>query len=374
MKKGFTLVELLVVVVVIVTLMTVTFRIADITSESTARNKTVMRMERIENALSGYYAAYGSYPPVSDEYASRNVYLRVNATTDEQEDAEEGELVWASVRAACLAQPVEARFPFSRNMQSYVDNCSRIASQRANSSDKRFSSYRNNSRILGGGFSSIDNPNQLTGWDSDWRWQDVKIFKFGVMSFLMPRYLCMLKGLDVNNNENILDKCKQWGMANRLPANPNDGKQFTGWSAVLDENRASLLRRISSQSICARWMPNFEGIVSCSWDNKELFGIRIWDDDDQGAIPVEDGEALARFLCNDGSGRYYALDRITVLDGWRQDFYYYSPPPFQSYRLWSSGPNRKTFPPWYPLEKLKSEGDKRKAMDWMGDDISFMSN
>ena len=57
MKKGFTLIEMLVVVVVLVTLMTMTFRLSSIGSGSSARNATINRMQRLENCLSGYYAA-----------------------------------------------------------------------------------------------------------------------------------------------------------------------------------------------------------------------------------------------------------------------------------------------------------------------------
>ena len=59
MKKGFTLVELLIVVVVMITLMTITFRLSSIGSDATARNKTVNRLNRLENCMSGYYAAFG---------------------------------------------------------------------------------------------------------------------------------------------------------------------------------------------------------------------------------------------------------------------------------------------------------------------------
>ena len=65
MRRAFTLIELLVVVVVIVTRMAITFRLGSIGSESTSRARTVNRMQRLENCLSGYYAAYGSYPPVA---------------------------------------------------------------------------------------------------------------------------------------------------------------------------------------------------------------------------------------------------------------------------------------------------------------------
>ena len=65
---------------------------------------------------------------------------------------------------------------------------------------------------------------------------------------------------------------------------------------------------------------------------------------------------------------------MTVLDGWGNDFYYYSPQPFQSYRLWSAGPDGKTFPPWVPLSTLKTDGDRKTAANWMADDIMYLSN
>jgi len=55
----------------------------------------------------------------------------------------------------------------------------------------------------------------------------------------------------------------------------------------------------------------------------------------------------------------------TVVDGWGNDFYYYSPPPYQSYQLWSSGPNGRTFPPW--MEKV--QGKEKIINQWIADDI-----
>ena len=77
MKKAFTLVEMLVVVVVIVTLMTMTFRLSSIGDDSRRRNETLSRMNRIENCLSGYYAAFGGYPPVA-LHGTRNIYAKVS--------------------------------------------------------------------------------------------------------------------------------------------------------------------------------------------------------------------------------------------------------------------------------------------------------
>jgi prepilin-type N-terminal cleavage/methylation domain-containing protein len=77
MKKAFTLVELLIVVLVLVILMSVAFRLSSIGDSSESRQRTIVIMQKIENCLSGYYAAFGSYPPVK-LHGSRNYRLRVN--------------------------------------------------------------------------------------------------------------------------------------------------------------------------------------------------------------------------------------------------------------------------------------------------------
>ena len=362
MKKAFTLVELLVVVVVIVTLMAITFRLAGVARSSNNRNRTIERMQRIENALSGYYAAFGSYPPV-DLHAKRNVYLRANEMTGDQEDTEDSELKWANVRAACRAQPFAARFPFSKDMRPYVDAVSKIVVQRCNSNESRYKAFKDRANILGKGFDALDNPNSVQDWNKESSWQAVKIFQFGVMSFLMPRYLFMLVGID---NLTDLDKCAQWSASNRLSANPNNGVQFNTWQNQL--RYKSLIRRIPSQSVCARWMPNFEQIVRCS-GYPRFFDISI--SDGRGSLSPESADI--EVFTSGGSSRY-VLDCMTIYDGWDQEFYYYSPAPFQSYRIWSAGPDGKTFPPWVPLDSIKNEKDRRTAAGWMADDIMFMSN
>ena len=363
MKKAFTLVELLVVVVVIVTLMAITFRLAGVAGSSNHRNRTIERMQRIENALSGYYAAFGSYPPVG-LHAKRNVYLHADETTGDQTDNEDSDLRWSNVRAACRAQPFSARFPFASKQRDYVSAVSRIIAQRANSSEKRYKAFQDRANILGGGFTALDNPNSLSDWDKESSWQAVKIFQFGVMSFLMPRYLFMLSGIDDLDD---LDKCVQWSASNRLPAHPNNGVPFSNWRDAL--RYKSLVRRIPSQAICARWMPNFEGIVSCT-GYPEIFGVKV-SNGLGGSITAESADI--EVFSSGGSSRY-VLDCMTIWDGWDQEFYYYSPAPFQSYRLWSAGPDGKTFPPWVPLDSVKNEKDRRTAAGWMADDIMFMSN
>ena len=78
-SRGFTLIELLIVTVVIVTLMAIVFRLAGTGGESTRRAKTLARIQKLSNALSGYYAAFGSYPPVPLQGRSRDIYTQVDA-------------------------------------------------------------------------------------------------------------------------------------------------------------------------------------------------------------------------------------------------------------------------------------------------------
>ena len=53
-RQGFTLIEMLIVVTVLVTLMTIAFRLSNIGSDAEARSKTITRLQKLENCLSGY--------------------------------------------------------------------------------------------------------------------------------------------------------------------------------------------------------------------------------------------------------------------------------------------------------------------------------
>ena len=114
MKKAFTLVELLIVIVVMATLMTIVFRLSSVGESSEARSKTVTRMQCLENCLSGYLAAFGSYPPVS-MHGSRNIYYKVNGYGIQQvsQDPDESQIVWSRVEAACRSQPVGMNYPYA---------------------------------------------------------------------------------------------------------------------------------------------------------------------------------------------------------------------------------------------------------------------
>lgn len=367
MKKGFTLVELLVVMVVLVALMAIVFRLTGIGGDMSARNTTVHRLQRLENCLSGYFAAYGSYPPVA-LYATHNVYQHADEY-GEQEDYEDSDLSLQNVLAVCKAQPVASRFPFEKEKKTLIEKVSTIMRNRANSSDSKFKDYAKLRDKLSQGFTGIDKVNQVGGWQTESEWKEVKVFKFGLMSYLLPRYLTMTAGVD----KNMLEQCLQWTSSNELASHPNTGVAFNSWKDELDDKR--LVRRIPSQAVCARWMPNLEKTVSCTppADSKDgssymLFGVNIRDGSAADTLsPDNMGIEVYEGTPN------YVLDAMTVTDGWGNEFYYYSPAPYQSYRLWSAGPNGATFPPWIPLTSLK-DADRRTAGNWMADDIIHQSN
>lgn len=63
LRDGFTLVELLGVILVIAILMGLAFRMTSLAIRNTERAKGVEAIESIKKALEAYYAEYGVYPP-----------------------------------------------------------------------------------------------------------------------------------------------------------------------------------------------------------------------------------------------------------------------------------------------------------------------
>ena len=388
MKKAFTLVEMLIVVVVLVTLMTMTFRLSSIGSEQSQRNTTISRMQRIENCLSGYYAAFGSYPPVK-LHGSRNVNEKANdhgiqngeerkiswgwtyvgENDDEADD-------WRQVKAVCKSQPVDCRFPYPDTAiyNDLVKSVSDALKEKAN--DIKDESKKN---ILSAGFDNgvTDNFGRHNSNRNSANWREIQLFKFGLMSYLLPRYLVMM-----NSKEELYDGgFAQWDSNNELPCNPMTGFTFGGWNVVRDRSLDTdpedfaEAANIPSQAVTARWMPNLAGICCCNHDYK-LYGISIRGD--AGASDLRpDNTDIEVFSPggsdSDSTSQQYVLDSVTVLDGWYNEFYYYSPAPYQTYTLWSAGPNKRTFPPWISRKSLDSKANKCVAV-WIEDDIMRMSN
>lgn len=405
MKKAFTIIEMLIVVAVIAILMTIVFRLSSLGADNEKRNITITRMQKLENCLSGYFAAFGSYPPVK-LHGVRDIYQSVGTHGIQTEDRNEGIWSWSSigeraerdawrqVEAACKAQPVGCNFPFSEGYEEAIRMLSETMKEFANSDEDTLRGFwedEDDKAKFTAGFDDGGTGSGSTGRfersapgggkikdKTDWR--DIQLFRFGVMSYLLPRYLVMMGGA----REFFTDDFAQWDANNKVPCDPLRGNRFNNWDEVHDlaENVAdggglrdlAKLANIPSQAICARWMPNLANICSCN-HKTVLFGVQL----DTGYNLFADvyNSNIEIYSPNDeSSGSFndqYILDGITVLDGWDRTFYYYSPIPYQKYTLWSAGPNGRTFPPWISRSSLSSQANRCVSL-WTMDDIIHLSN
>lgn len=371
MKKGFTLVELLIVVVVIVTLMAIAFRISGVSADIEERAKTVNRMQRVENCLSGYYAAYGSYPPVA-VHGSRDYRYAVNSSgiqrLNEPNAVGDGELAqhWANVEAACRSQPFGFACPYQPSLKNGVR-------MYAENEGMQFDA------LVGSGQKFGDDKKNETDW------LRIQICKLGVMSYLLPRILVLTGGEEINNGNffELLDYA-QWASNNEKPTDFASGQTCDTWKKAyegkwFDKDNLWKIALLPSQAMCARWIANLEKIVAGPGMNMgSLYGVDIIEGNGGGVVYNVDRLYSAQGAqgSDASSGDPYVLREYSVNDGWGQELYYYSMPPYQSYTLWSSGPNKKTFPPWITEEELKKMGsdDRATAQGWMADDIVHLKN
>lgn len=380
MRKAFTLVELLIVVLVFVILMSIVFRLSSIGGDSEARSQTIMKLQKLENCLSGYYAAFGSYPPVK-LHGSRNYRLKTNEYGIQQvnEQADNGDLVWKRVDAACRSQPLAMNYPYSKSMKEYVKSVSEALKMLHHEfPDSRVG--RNAALALG--FDALENVNQLSSKTEEASWSETQLFRFGLMSFLLPRYLIMME----HEDRQMYDQFMQWSNNNELPCRFEDGIQYETWEDMATDisrrDERWKIQLIPSQAVTARWMPNLQGLLRCDSPSVTIFGVNVTGRGSanlqvsQNANPVIFSAADSQRGESAGLSQQYALDGITCDDGWGNEFYYYSRPPYQSYRLWSAGPNGYTFPPWASQDEISklSSSDQKKVANWIADDIVQMSN
>lgn len=393
MKKAFTLIELMIVIAVMAILMGLVFRITSVGSDSHKRTVTIMRLQKLENCLSGYYAAFGSYPPVKT-HGSRDIYAAVDEHGIQNDDVNEniwnwtkiGEVnesrAWDQVAAACKAQPIDCRFPFPPGYEDLVEAVSEEIRRRASSNDEDFKAYFENedrkARFMAGFDDGTSNLGRFTSLKDKIDWRNLQLFKFGLLSYLLPRYLVMMNG-----PSEFFEEYAQWTGNNVMPCDPFTGKSFEtygGWQGIKDRtavgNEGSMnyasVANIPSQAVCARWIPNLKNICRVNRpDRFVLFGVDI--KDGGGTTLDADNVNIEIFSTTGSASNQYVLDGITIRDGWNNDFYYYSPSPYQRYTLWSAGPNGRTFPPWIDRKTLESKANECVGK-WISDDIIHLSN
>lgn len=398
MKRGFTLIEMLIVVVVLAALMGIVVKIASNNKDIEAKLVTITRLQRLENCLSGYYAAYGGYPPVA-LHGSRDIYRKVAGDGVQLASGDRNEGIWGNpyeawkqVKAACLSQPVACNFPLedTTGVQQHVDEISDMFRQLVESADEDAvvedaEKYLAGFNGLGSGSPSVGELNRKKNVTE---WESLKLFKFGLMSYLLPRYIIM-----TGANKEFYTYA-QWVENNENPSDPFNGLPMN-WDEVNElakegTSGANKLGSISSQRVCSRWLPNLEK-TCCTFQTIDVFGIditakkKMYEKAFLGYRIEEDGTKIGTInppldgFIYTPSGKQndyrdqYLLHFVTVQDGWDQDFYYYSPSPHQRYQLWSAGPNARTFPPWVARESLPANANEI-IHKWTNDDIMQMSH
>ena len=401
LKKGFTLVELLVVIVVIAILTAITFRIAASGQEQDKLHATIRRLHALESAIGGYYSAFGSYPPVR-LHGSRNIFCKLNDQGIQVlNEVEEGVLDWDRVRAACLSQPMAMSYPpcpdnasraqgFSRKMLELVDQAPELFGRDS---------------LASVAFDGINTTGRFSDKEDEAEWTKLNLFKFGLMSFLLPRFVYMMQGQDTK----LYDKFAQWGDNNNVPCRFEDGIPYEKWEDLANESwprggtynpdmwKVALL---PSQIMTARWVACLEGICFFYYGESSFY-TTLWGVNLRMTIgpPIMDswlGQSAFRGVSkyrkghgppvysageqqseNNGFTQPFMPDGVTVMDGWGEEFFYYSPPPHQGYRLWSAGANGTSFPPWISeteIDNVLNAADAKLARWWKADDIVHMSN
>jgi len=319
-RSAFTLVEMMVVVAIIAILIGGVFKLLGAAGEKNKESVTVMRMERLQNALSGYYAEYGSYPPVM-QYEYPDPEKQRNA--DDPTKVDNATFSSDSANLAASSQSIAYEFPPVTSLDDYID--------------KLFQGKARSAGLVLGG----QNLRQKTEWES---WYKLQLFKFGLLSYLLPRTHIAWGDDSEARRENLFESL-QW---TRKDPNtyPNKIKGLINAQMAIEERTV------------ARWLPNFEKII-CG--GVTIMGVELCEKD-----------TWLKFVSHTApNGQKLVVQSMTIRDGWGRDLYYYSAAPYQSYRIWSSGKDGKTYPPWIPIDQLqkKSASQAKLATTWIEDDI-----
>lgn len=321
LRDGFTLIEMMVVVVVIAILMAGTFRLMKTVDLKNKEAQTKTRLQKLQNVLSAFYSEYGSYPPVA-EFCSPDPYVEHYDPFDSyQSERPASGLTAQNATYAARCQPVDYLYPPPQKWDQGINEMYR--KKKAQSANGIANSIRNR-----------NNPN----WgDSD----GTRAFRFGLLSFLLPRFTLM--GGNSNGN---------------LSGNDSPHTDFLR-SIQWRKNNPGTDREIyeREQLVVARWLPNFERFPLNGVGN--IMGVTT-------GTSGDDNMRQMKVVTDPQTGQKIVLMHAKIYDGWDREFFYYSAPPYQSYRIWSAGPDGITFPPW---ATPKNNEDSKRVEKWTADDI-----
>ena len=348
-QRAFTLIELMVVVAIIGILIGGVFQLLSTAGKMNQKAETTSRLQRLQNALSGFYAEYGTYPPVP-QYCSPDPWasgLQDDFGNSVSDVGTEGGFSRACSLAAA-SQPVSFEYPNEQGLDSFV-----------NQTYKQWGILSANS-VLG--------PTAASTSKDDWG--NLKAFKFGLLSYLLPRLEQIgFAGLN-GSSTSPFEPNFNFYMGRQWKAN-NPGTSLAN-NDESEYRKALVSQQILENRAASHWMPNLEKII---FAGHIVLGVNTTEPGSDGnngvyrTYDVRDSKGnVIDMKGYDQGGNQYALRYVSVRDGWGRDLFYYSAPPYQSYRIWSAGADAKTFPPWIPIGTLT--GNERKwAAEWTKDDI-----
>ena len=301
--RGFTLIELMIVIVVICILAASTFKIMGNMEKSDRVAKVKARMEKVALALEAYKAIYGKYPPVFGY--DENVGTKSDGSDD------------------IVGQPCWFEFP----AYDYIN-------------------YPTWDETSAGQVTRGDEKKEVP-------WGECHLFTFGLASFLIPRYYVALAngcqnsflGLSDENGDHRIDQ-ETWGEADR-------NHIFGQWK-MHNRRRADSAIGDSARDIAAarKILPYLD--VEMDMSGGVNLGGSVFSVTGKGG--TTERFAQPRELTTGGGAFQIPVCSISIWDGWDDDNTIYEPeikqhralryvsrPPYEAYELRSSGPDRKFY-------------------------------
>ena len=279
-RGGFTLLEMLVVIVIIAMLAALMFRMVGVIGRSNDEAATRAIIERVANALEEFKAIYGKYPPVQPYAGSQRISYEYP-----------GRKTWGETEKDAEAKANSV-----------------IKAKRG-----RMSTWGEIVKIKGHDYTCA-------------------IFTFGLTSFFVPRY----------NGTAEYGPKRFVGIENgRLKRDEDEGfgaPQWTLFNSRADNRVGDTDRDLNA---VRRMLPFLGGKLGD--DNRIAANgvlVKTWS---------ERGDPLGKRTITNS---YY-----TIWDAWRHDLHYVSHPPYETYKIWSAGPDGLT------IGDTRPGGSKIKAGD-----------
>ncbi|MBQ7666862.1 MAG: type II secretion system protein [Kiritimatiellae bacterium] len=274
---GFTLIEMMIVILLIVTLAGMSFRMVTVMGRNNDISKTRAKLEQVGNALEEYRSIFGKYPDVR----FYPIYSQTAEKPSKKDDLRVG--TW---------QPVAYEFPSEFSYTEQFGNLKSVATTL-----KKGLRYGNGADNTGA------------------------VYTFGLVSYFVPRY----NGA-AGEGENIRELAGYISTGRSAGTLSDDGaiKQWTVQNSRRDGAFGDSERDLAA---ARRILPHLGTYLTGEDKPNKDVGIISW----LGGS-------------NDGRARYVVNRAVTNLvatirDSWYQDLRYRSLPPYDSYELWSIGPD-----------------------------------